>query len=124
MPVDLGMHVMPVMGGDAGRQSGGRRQPKAAPLLKSLKKAVAAGDLAAARIAYAQLMLSAPMLAEGPWQPLGEALVQGQMARAQSLLGTLPHIASPRPVTHAASVSNVQRPSARENFGVLIDLSA
>ena len=93
--------------------------------LKALIAALQSGDLQAARACYEAMVEFNPALAASHFQRVGHALASGNLSGAQRVIVEIygqSQTIFATPVSSMATVS--PRHSTRDDFGVLVDVSA
>lgn len=126
MGIELGGEIHG-MGAKQSRQdsgSGSRRNPHQQKL-KALIAALQTGDLAGAKACYADLLTFNPALASSHFQRVGHALASGNLSGAQRVIVEIygqSQMIFTAPI--AAMPATAPRQSMRDDFGVLVDVSA
>lgn len=105
--------------------SGGSRRNQHQQKLRALIAALKSGDLPEARACYEALLDFNPALADSYFQRIGHALASGNLSGAQRVIV---EIYGQNQVIFATPVSAMPeitpRHSTRDDFGVLVDVSA
>lgn len=129
MGIELGGEIHGMGAGQSRQDSGsGSRRNQHQQKLRALIAALKAGDLPGARACYADLLTFNPTLAGSHFQRVGHALASGNLSGAQRVIV---EIYGQSQLIFAAPVPAVPtmpaappRPSTRDDFGVLVDVSA
>ena len=126
MGIELGREIDSIGSRQSGHgNSGGSRRSQHQEKLKALIAALKSGNLADARACYQDLVDFNPALADSYFQRVGLALVSGNLSGAQRVIE---EIYGQNQIIFAKPVSSMPvtapRHSTRDDFGVLVDLSA
>jgi hypothetical protein len=126
MSIELGREIDSMGSRHSGNgNAGGSRRSQHQEKLKALIAALASGNLQDARACYQVLVDFNPSLAQSYFQRVGHALVSGNLSGAQRVIE---EIYGQNQVIFARPVSSMPvtapRHSTRDDFGVLVDLSA
>ena len=126
MGIELGRDIEP-MGSRQSRQetSGGSRRNQHQEKLRALIAALKAGHLQDARTCYQALVEINPALADSYFQRVGHALASGNLSGARRVIE---EIYGQNQMIFAKPVSSMPAPpprhATRDDFGVLVDVSA
>ncbi len=126
MSIELGREIDSIGSRHSGNgNSGGSRRSQHQEKLKALIAALKAGNLPDARACYQDLVDFNPALADSYFQRVGHALTSGNLSGAQRVIEEIygqNQMIFARPVS--SMPATVPRHSTRDDFGVLVDLSA
>lgn len=126
MSIELGREIHSLGARHSGQDgSGSSRRNQHQQKLKALIAALQSGDLPAARACYEALMEFNPALGESYFKRVGHALASGNLSGAQRVIVEIygqSQMIFATPV--AAMPAMVPRHSTRDDFGVLVDVSA
>lgn len=126
MSIELGREIDAMGSRQSGNgTSGGSRRSQHQEKLKALIAALKSGNLLDARTSYQALVDFNPALAHSYFQRVGHALSSGNLSGAQRVIE---EIYGQNQIIFAKPVSSMPvtlpRHSMRDDFGVLVDLSA
>ena len=126
MSIELGRDIDSIGSRHSGNgNSGGSRRSQHQEKLKALIAALKSGNLPDARACYQELVDFNPALADSYFQRVGHALVSGTLSGARRVIE---EIYGQNQLIFAKPVSSMPvtapRRSTRDDFGVLVDLSA
>jgi hypothetical protein len=126
MSIELGREIDSIGSRQSGNgNSGGSRRSQHQEKLKALIAALKSGNLPDARACYQDLVDFNPALSDSYFQRVGLALVSGNLSGAQRVIE---EIYGQNQMIFAKPVSSMPVPaprhSTRDDFGVLVDLSA
>ena len=126
MAIEFGGDIDPMGSRQNGQDmAGGSRRNQHQQKLLALIEALKAGDLQESRAAYEALLAFHPGLAESYFQRVGHALASGNLSGAQRVIveiyGQHQKIFT-MPTAHLPAMP--PRHSTRDDFGVLVDVSA
>jgi hypothetical protein len=126
MSIELGREIDSIASRHSGNgNSGGNRRSQHQEKLKALVAALKSGNLSDARVCYQDLVDFNPALADSYFQRVGHALASGNLSGAQRVIE---EIYGKNQIIFAKPVSSMPvaapRHSTRDDFGVLVDLSA
>jgi len=126
MSIELGREIDSIGSRHSGNgSSGGSRRSQHQEKLKALIAALKSGNLLDARACYQALVDFNPALAHSYFQRVGQALSSGNLSGAQRVIEEIygqNQIIFARPVSSMPVIA--PRHSTRDDFGVLVDLSA
>ena len=126
MSIELGREIDSIGSRHSGNgNSGGSRRSQHQEKLKALIAALKSGNLMDARACYHDLLDFNPTLADSYFQRVGHALASGNLSGAQRVIEDIygqNQIIFAKPV--ASMPVTAPRHSTRDDFGVLVDLSA
>jgi len=126
MSIELGREIDSIGSRHAGNgNSGGGRRSQHQEKLKALIAALKSGNLLDARACYQALVEFNPALAHSYFQRIGHALTSGNLSGAQRVIEEIygqNQTIFARPVSSMPEAAT--RHSTRDDFGVLVDLSA
>ena len=126
MSIELGREIDSIASRHSGNGNSGRnRRSQHQEKLKALVAALKSGNLSDARACYQDLVDFIPALADSYFQRVGHALISGNLSGAQRVIE---EIYGQNQIIFAKPVSSMPvatpRHSTRDDFGVLVDLSA
>ena len=126
MSIELGREIDSIGSRHSGNgSSGGSRRSQHQDKLKALIAALKVGNLPDARACYQDLVDFNPALADSYFQRVGHALASGNLSGAQRVIEEIygqNQMIFAKPV--ASMPATAPRHSTRDDFGVLVDLSA
>ena len=126
MSIELGREIDPMGSRHSGNgDPGGGRRGQHQQKLKALIAALKSGNLQDARACYHALVDFNPALTDSYFQRVGHALASGNLSGAQRVVEEIygqNQIIFPRPISSMPVTA--PRHSTRDDFGVLVDLSA
>ena len=126
MSIELGREIDSIGSRHSGNgNSGGNHRSQHQDKLKALIAALKSGNLPDARACYQDLVDFNPALADSYFQRVGHALASGNLSGAQRVIEEIygqNQIIFTKPVSSMPVTA--PRHSTRDDFGVLVDLSA
>jgi hypothetical protein len=126
MSIELSREINPMGSRQSGQESsGGSRRNQHQQKLRTLIAALKSGDVQEARICYDALVDFNPPLADSYFQRVGHALASGNLSGAQRVIVEIygqNQMIFAKPVSAMPVAS--PRHSTRDDFGVLVDVSA
>lgn len=126
MSIELGREINAPGSRHAGQDGSGssRRNPHQQKL-KALIAALQSGDLQEARACYEAMVAFNPALAESYFQRVGHALASGNLSGAQRVIVEIYGQSQTIFATPVSAMPTITpRHSTRDDFGVLVDVSA
>lgn len=126
MSIELSREINPMGSRQSGHESsGGSRRNQHQQKLRELIAALKSGDVHEARICYDALVDFNPALADSYFQRVGHALASGNLSGAQRVIVEIygqNQMIFAKPISAMPVAS--PRHSTRDDFGVLVDVSA
>ncbi len=126
MSIELSREINPMGSRQSGHESsGGSRRNQHQQKLRELIAALKSGDVQEARICYDALVDFNPALADSYFQRVGHALASGNLSGAQRVIVEIygqNQMIFAKPISAMPVAS--PRHSTRDDFGVLVDVSA
>jgi hypothetical protein len=126
MSIELSREINPMGSRQSGHESsGGSRRNQHQQKLRALIAALKSGDVQEARICYDALVDFNPALADSYFQRVGHALASGNLSGAQRVIVEIygqNQMIFAKPISAMPVAS--PRHSTRDDFGVLVDVSA
>lgn len=126
MSIELGREINAPGSRQAGQDgSGSSRRNLHQQKLKALIAALQSGDLQEARACYEAMVAFNPALAESYFQRVGHALASGNLSGAQRVIVEIYGQSQTIFATPVSAMPTITpRHSTRDDFGVLVDVSA
>lgn len=126
MSIELGREINAPGSRHAGQDgSGSSRRNLHQQKLKALIAALQSGDLQEARTCYEAMVAFNPALAESYFQRVGHALASGNLSGAQRVIVEIYGQSQTIFATPVSAMPTITpRHSTRDDFGVLVDVSA
>lgn len=126
MSIELSREINPMGSRQSGHESsGGSRRNQHQQKLRALIAALKSGDVQEARMCYDALVDFNPALADSYFQRVGHALASGNLSGAQRVIVEIygqNQMIFAKPISAMPVAS--PRHSTRDDFGVLVDVSA